>query len=80
MTSPEHQTRTGLAFFTLYLIFYAAFVLISAFEPTIFERQTAGITWAVLAGMALILGAIALAVLYCWVCREQPAAPQEPRA
>ncbi len=67
----EENPRTGLIFFTFYLILYAAFVLISAFAPSLLDRQIVGVTLAIHAGFLLIVGAIGLAVLYCWMLRGQ---------
>lgn len=70
MESPAKNTRTGLAFFASYFLLYTVFVLVSAFAPSVLERQVAGVNLAILSGFGLILGAIGLAVIYCWVCRE----------
>ena len=77
---PAENPRIGLAFFAFYLFFYAAFVLVSAFAPAFLEREIAGVTLAIHAGLVLILGAIGLAVLYCWICRTTPSGKQDPRA
>jgi len=65
------HTRLGFIFFLIYTSVYAAFVLLSAFDP-VWMSQNAyqGVNRAVVSGMALIAGAFVLAVLYCWMCRE----------
>ena len=80
MSPSSPNTRTGLIFFAVYFIFYTGFVLVSAFDPSLFEQKIGGVTLAVVAGMGLIFGAIGWAVTYCWICREKPASRGEPRA
>jgi hypothetical protein len=36
----------------------------------------AGVTLAILLGLGLIVGAIGLAMVYCWICRALPAGSQ----
>ena len=67
----NRNSRQGLWLFTLYLIFYGAFVLTSAFFPDVMESTPFGglnlaITW----GFALIIFAILLSLLYGVLCRE----------
>jgi len=71
----SRHTTLGLVFFFLYSAVYAAFVLLSAFRPTTMgEPVWQGVNLAVVYGMALIIGAFVLSILYCWLCRE-PAVP-----
>jgi uncharacterized membrane protein (DUF485 family) len=70
MEASPKSVRTGLIFFFLYLFLYMAFVGISAFEPAVLEQRIAGVNWAIVSGIGLILGAIVLAILYCWICRD----------
>ncbi|MBX3442025.1 MAG: DUF485 domain-containing protein [Planctomyces sp.] len=61
--------RTGLTLFLVYLIAYGAFVGVNAFWPEVMRREVwAGVNLAVTSGMALIVGAFALAVLYAVRC------------
>lgn len=67
----NRNSRHGLWLFTLYLLFYGAFVLVSAFLPDLMESTPFGglnlaITW----GFALIVFAILLSLLYGVLCRE----------
>ncbi len=62
--------RIGLWLFFIYLAFYTGFVLLNAFAPQVMEQEFAlGINLAVAYGMALIFVALALALVYCWLCR-----------
>ncbi|MBX3413547.1 MAG: DUF485 domain-containing protein [Pirellulales bacterium] len=71
---PTRHSRAGLVLFAIYLFFYASFVLANAFAPTLMARTPwAGINLAVLSGLALIVMAFVLAVLYDWICRLGPA-------
>jgi uncharacterized membrane protein (DUF485 family) len=67
----NRNSRHGLWLFTLYSVFYGAFVLVSAFLPDKMESTSFGglnlaITW----GFALIVFAILLSLLYGVLCRE----------
>jgi uncharacterized membrane protein (DUF485 family) len=73
-TSTEMPSRKrlqyGLIFFSVYLLFYAGFVLLSAFAPSLMERKPfAGVNLAVLYGLGLIVLAFVMALLYDWICR-----------
>src|SRR5262245_52155807 len=59
------HTRVGLTFFALYLFVYGAFVVLNAFSPAAMDAMpVSGVNLAVLYGMALIVGALVLAVIY----------------
>jgi uncharacterized membrane protein (DUF485 family) len=65
------NARRGLRLFAVYLAFYAAFVLIVALRPSIMEvLPFAGVNLAVWYGFALIGGALLLALVYFWMCRQ----------
>lgn len=67
--SPRN-TRIGLIFFALYLALYGGFVGLSAFLPSLMEQPVvSGINLAIVYGMGLIVAALALALLYSWLCR-----------
>jgi uncharacterized membrane protein (DUF485 family) len=56
--------------FGLYLACYAAFTILTAFDRTLMAwAPFGGTNLAVLAGFGLIGAAIALALLYWWLCR-----------
>lgn len=69
-TSSTRSRACGLVFFAIYLVFYAGFVLLNALAPALMEQlPLAGINLAVLYGLALIVMAFLLALLYDWLCR-----------
>jgi uncharacterized membrane protein (DUF485 family) len=81
MSQPARANRLGLVLFTLYCIAYAAFVLIAAFGT--FEdgkatgglaRETppflGGLSWGIVGGFGLIIGAFILALLYAAFARH----------
>lgn len=71
------NARAGMLLFLLYLTFYAAFVLVSAFWPAAMDaRPFAGINLAVLSGLGLIAAALLLALVYAWLCRSPSAPPR----
>jgi uncharacterized membrane protein (DUF485 family) len=66
----SRRTRYGLVLFAVYLLLYGSFVLLNAFAPAVMERTPLlGINVAVLYGMALIVAAFVLALVYGWLCR-----------
>jgi uncharacterized membrane protein (DUF485 family) len=65
------NSRHGLRLFALYLAAYAAFVLLNAFAPSFMETVVfQGVNLAVIYGLALILLAFGLALLYGYLCRQ----------
>lgn len=63
------NARYGLALFALYFAFYALFVVLNAFLPNAMSVAFGGINLAVAYGMGLIIAALVLALIYCWLCR-----------
>jgi uncharacterized membrane protein (DUF485 family) len=56
--------------FGLYLAGYLAFVILTAFDRALMASTPfGGANVAVISGFGLIVGAIALALLYWWLCR-----------
>jgi uncharacterized membrane protein (DUF485 family) len=73
----RHNARLGLALFALYLAAYGVYVWVNAFRPAVMDGLVgAGVNWAVASGMGLIVGALALALVYAAFCRR----PGEGRA
>jgi uncharacterized membrane protein (DUF485 family) len=74
------NARYGLWLFGVYLVLYGGFVAVSAFAPQRMEATpVAGINLAILYGMALIVAAFLLALVYGWLCRMPvPASQSEP--
>lgn len=67
----SRNSRYGLILFSVYLAFYAGFMLLSAFAPRkMAEQPFGGVNLAVLYGMALIVGALVLASIYMYLCRS----------
>jgi uncharacterized membrane protein (DUF485 family) len=66
------RARIGLVLFTVYLLLYGGFVLLSAWAPDLMDRTPLfGVNVAVLYGFLLIIVAFVLAVLYGWLCRSR---------
>ena len=71
MNHVSRNARVGLILFTVYVIFYAVFVYLSAFRADVMaSKPFAGINLAVIYGFGLIFAAIALAFVYMLVCRD----------
>lgn len=75
MNHGSPRRLAGPVLFTLYSVAYLAFVLIAAFgtfaggEPVggLAAQAFGGITWGVVAGFGLIIGALVLALAYAWI-------------
>jgi uncharacterized membrane protein (DUF485 family) len=67
--SIRHNERIGLTMFAVYCAFYAGFVYLVAFAPETMKQTWAGVNYAIIYGMALIIAAIVLAIAYVMVCR-----------
>lgn len=69
----QHNARLGIILFTLYLLFYAGFVLINAFLADWMEAVVLwGLNLAVVYGFSLIIVAIILSGIYGWFCKVPP--------
>jgi uncharacterized membrane protein (DUF485 family) len=66
------NARYGLWLFALYFAIYSTFVGLNAFSPETMATTIAGVNLAVAYGMGLIVAALVLALVYCWLCRERP--------
>ena len=67
------NARYGMRLFLIYLAIYAGFVGLNAFRPDVMEWTPAwGLNLAVLYGLALIVIAMVLALVYTWLCRGKP--------
>lgn len=65
------NSRHGLRLFALYFAAYVAFVLLNAFQPALMETVVApGVNLAVVYGLALIVLAFGLALIYGFLCRR----------
>jgi uncharacterized membrane protein (DUF485 family) len=66
-----HNTRAGVVLLLVYIVFYAGFMVLSAFNPAAMaEAPFGGPNLAVLYGFGLIGLALILAVVYMRVCRK----------
>lgn len=65
------RSRIGLWLFAVYCIAYGAFMLLNAFAPKVMETTFGGVNLAIWSGFSLIGGALVLALLYAWLCREK---------
>jgi uncharacterized membrane protein (DUF485 family) len=64
------NARIGLVLFALYLAFYAAFVILTAFAAEWMQTEIAGVNVAIYSGFGLIAGAFLMALVYLWLCRS----------
>lgn len=73
----ERNARYGLWLFAVYLLIYGGFVGLAAFSPATMEKlPAAGVNLAIWYGFGLIIAAFAMALLYGWLCRSEPARPE----
>jgi uncharacterized membrane protein (DUF485 family) len=80
MESHRRNARHGLMLFAIYFVFYAGFVLLAAFSPATMERTPlAGVNLAIWYGFGLIVVALALALIYGWLCRAERTEPADGR-
>lgn len=79
--SHRHNARVGLVLFFLYLILYAGFVGVFAYDYKIMARPIfVGVNLAIVWGMALIVAAIVLAIIYMFLCEPEIAPIQSSDA
>lgn len=65
----RYNARLGLVLFAVYFAGYAAFVLVNAFAPKLMDEPVGRVNAAVACGLALIGGAVLMAVVYAALCR-----------
>jgi uncharacterized membrane protein (DUF485 family) len=63
------NARAGIVLFVVYVLFYAAFVALSAFAPKVMASEIGGVNLAILYGFGLIVLAFVLAMVYMFVTR-----------
>ena len=72
----SRNARMGLVLFILYLVFYGGFMGLNAFSPLTMKATPltsppfAGVNLAILYGVALIIGAVLLALVYMFLCKR----------
>ena len=65
------RARLGLWLFAIYCVAYGAFMLVNAFAPKVMETAFGGVNLAIWSGFGLIGGALLLALVYAWLCRDR---------
>ena len=69
----SHNARYGLILFAVYVLLYAGFMTLSAFAPKLMAATPfGGVNLAILYGLALILAALILAMIYMRLARSSP--------
>lgn len=67
----QKKAKLGVIFFVIYSFFYAGFVLIGVFNYELLSLQVMeGVNLAVMYGIALIVFAVLLGVLYNYFCSK----------
>ena len=65
------KSRLGVCFFFLYLFFYSGFVAIGVFNYELLSEEVpGGLNLAILYGVALIVFAVLLGILYNYLCSK----------
>jgi len=68
------NARVGFVLFVVYLLLYGGFVFLNVFAAKVMEMTPiAGVNLAILYGFGLIIAALVLALLYGFLCKEEPA-------
>ena len=68
----NYKSRLGIIMFVIYLLFYVGFVAINVIDPLIMETTVVlGLNLAVVYGVALIVMALILALVYDALCRRK---------
>ncbi|MCP4642010.1 MAG: DUF485 domain-containing protein [bacterium] len=71
----SYKMRLGVYMFIAYALFYAGFVAINTFKPTMMESTVfLGLNLAVVYGFGLIIVALILALIYNHLCSTKEAA------
>jgi uncharacterized membrane protein (DUF485 family) len=74
---PDHpddiarNARYGIILFIVYVVFYAGFVALAAFSMDAMRAEFGGVNVAIIYGMALIVLAFVLALIYMAICRDR---------
>lgn len=66
------NARYGLWLFAVYVVLYAGFMGLSAFEPQLMSKTPfGGVNLAIIYGFGLIVAALVLALIYMVLCRSR---------
>ena len=72
-----YNARLGLVFFAIYAAVYAGFIGVCTFDYEAMGKPVLeGLNLAIVYGMALILLAIVMAVIYMLLAKTEPEVPQ----
>ena len=72
-----YNARLGLVFFAIYAAVYAGFIGVCTFDYEAMGKPVfEGLNLAIVYGMALILLAIVMAVIYMFMAKTEPEVPQ----
>ncbi len=67
----QYNTRIGLVLFFVYVLFYASFMVLSAFFPEVMGSPLiGGLNFSVVFGFFLIALALVLALIYMAICKK----------
>ena len=73
------NARLGMALFIVYLVLYGTYVFMNAFSAqTMAVTPIAGVNLAILFGFGLIVTALALALIYGFLCDPESAPADDP--
>ena len=68
----SRNARNGLLLFAVYVILYVGFVLMNTFKPETMQKPfLMGVNLAIVYGIALIVAALLLALVYMALCRPK---------
>ncbi len=68
----DRHARYGIVLFIIYVVLYAGFVYLAAFRADLMaSKPFAGVNFAILYGMGLIISAFVLALIYMMLCRPR---------
>ncbi len=67
------NARIGFVLFVVYSLLYVGFVFLNAFAADVMEiTPIAGVNLAILYGFGLIIAALILALVYGFLCKDEP--------
>lgn len=73
----SRNARIGLVLFAIYLLLYAGFVLLNVFGAEWMAVTILDVNISVWYGLGLIIAALALALVYAFLCRSSNAGNEE---
>jgi uncharacterized membrane protein (DUF485 family) len=76
----RHNSRLGLFLFFIYCLLYAGFMALTTFKFQSLALPVAGVNWAIVYGMGLIVAAFVLAIVYMITCDSDEEAESENKS